>query len=63
LVQWDPTVAHIQLKDNSADHSMRQVVVAAQKEGISIKSLNILEPTLETVLLHLTGRSPQIEVS
>jgi ABC-2 type transport system ATP-binding protein len=57
LVNWDPTVAHIQLKKNDAEHVIREVVVSAEREGISIKSLSRLEPTLETVLLHLTGRT------
>ena len=57
LVHWDPTVAHIRLKKNDAEHVIREVVASAEREGISIKSLSRLEPTLETVLLHLTGRS------
>jgi ABC-2 type transport system ATP-binding protein len=57
LVHWDPTVAHIQLKKNGAEHVIREVVSFAEREGISIKSLSRLEPTLETVLLHLTGRA------
>jgi ABC-2 type transport system ATP-binding protein len=57
LVHWDPTVAHIQLKENGAEHVIREVVASAEREGLSIKSVSTLEPTLETVLLHLTGRT------
>jgi len=57
LVHWDPTAVHIQLKNNSAEHVIRHVVDSAEREGFSIKSLSRLEPSLETVLLHLTGRA------
>lgn len=57
LVQWDPTVAHIQLNKNGAEHVIQKVVASAEQEGLSIKSLSSLDPTLETVLLHLTGRA------
>lgn len=57
LVLWDPAIAHIQLKNTSAEYVIRQVVHSAQSERIHIKSLNMLGPSLETVFLHLTGRS------
>jgi ABC-2 type transport system ATP-binding protein len=63
LVHWDSTIVHIQLKKNSADHVIRQVVVSAEKEGFSIESLNRLEPSLESALLHLTGHSSEVEDS
>ena len=61
LVHWDSTIAHIQLKKNSADHVIRQLVVLAEREGFSIESLNRLKPTLETALLHLTGRASMVK--
>ena len=63
LVHWDSTIAHIQLKKNSADHVIRQLVVLAEREGFSIESLNRLKPTLETALLHLTGRPAIVQDS
>ena len=63
LVHWDSTIAHIQLKKNSANHVIRQIVVSAEREGFSIESLNRLKPTLETALLHLTGRSSEVKGS
>jgi ABC-2 type transport system ATP-binding protein len=40
-----------------AEVSLPGVVLAAQKAGVRIRSLDIEEPNLESVFLHLTGRA------
>ena len=49
--------SHIHLKRNNTDHDIKDVLALTEKAKIRIKSLDILEPSLETVFLQLTGRS------
>jgi ABC-2 type transport system ATP-binding protein len=52
----DSDGSHIHLQTANADHVIRQVMSLTERTNIRIKSLNMLEPSLETVFLHLTGR-------
>jgi ABC-2 type transport system ATP-binding protein len=61
LTLLDSTVFHIQLTADTADNIFENVAVLAQKADISIKGIDILEPSLESVFLHLTGRSAMID--
>jgi ABC-2 type transport system ATP-binding protein len=63
MVQFGPfTVlsvhnAHIHLKRNDTDHDIKELLALTEKAKIRLKSLDILQPSLETVFLQLTGRS------
>jgi ABC-2 type transport system ATP-binding protein len=57
LTLFDPYVAHIHLKTTKADNVIKEVLASTERAKIRIKSLDFLEPSLETVFLHLTGRS------
>jgi ABC-2 type transport system ATP-binding protein len=63
MVQFGPLTvlsvhkAHIHLKRNNTDREIKDVLALTEKAKLRIKSLDILEPSLETVFLHLTGRS------
>ena len=61
LTLFDSTVLHIQLAADTADNIFEKVAVLAEKADISIKGIDILEPSLESVFLHLTGRSVMID--
>jgi len=57
VVLMDPGIAHILIGEVSAEKIIRFVRSAAAAANASIKRLSILEPSLETVFLHLTGRA------
>ena len=57
VVLMDPGIAHILIGEVSAEKIIRFVRSAAATANTSIKRLSILEPSLETVFLHLTGRA------
>lgn len=57
LTLFDSTFFHIQLAADTAENIFERVAVLAERTGISIKGLDILEPSLESVFLHLTGRA------
>ncbi|NLE83637.1 MAG: ATP-binding cassette domain-containing protein [Chloroflexi bacterium] len=40
-----------------AEHSLAPIITQAGRAGARIKSIKIIEPNLETVFLHLTGRA------
>jgi len=61
LTLFDSTVLHIQLAADTADNIFEKAAVLAEKADISIKGIDILEPSLESVFLHLTGRSVMID--
>jgi ABC-2 type transport system ATP-binding protein len=61
LTLFDSTVVHIQLATDTADNIFGKVAVLAEKADISIKGIDILEPSLESVFLHLTGRTAMID--
>ena len=54
----DPSIAHILLNAAKADEVITAVRSSAKAFNVSIKTLSILEPNLEAVFLHLTGRPP-----
>ena len=58
LVPLDDNIVHILLGTVRVDEIIRLVRSSAQTAGIPIKRLSILEPSLETVFLHLTGGPP-----
>ena len=49
------TAFHLKTKD--PDKVIKEVLALSEEAKIRIKSLDVLEPSLETVFLHLTGRS------
>jgi len=57
----DPSIAHFLLGDAKADKIMAAVRSFAKTFKAPIKRLSILEPNLEAVFLHLTGRPPLTE--
>ena len=61
LTLFDSRVLHIQLAADTAENIFEKVAVLAEKADISIKGIDILEPSLESVFLHLTGRSVMID--
>ena len=58
VILVDPAIVHILLGRVDADEIVRRVGSSAQAAGVPIKRLSILEPGLEAVFLHLTGRPP-----
>lgn len=54
----EPSIAHILLRAVRAEKIITCVRSSAVTANVSIKSLSILEPNLETVFLHLTGGQP-----
>lgn len=54
----EPNIAHILLRDVRAEKIITCVRSSAETANVSIKSLSIMEPNLETVFLHLTGGQP-----
>ena len=54
----DPGTVHMVLESLGADEVIRCVRSLSEAAGVSIKRLSILEPSLEAVFLHLTGRPP-----
>lgn len=57
----DPSIAHFLLGAAQADKIIAAVRSFARTFKVPIKSLSILEPNLEAVFLHLTGRPPLTE--
>jgi len=57
LTVLDAHGASIHLKTNEADNVIKEVLALTEEAKIRIKSLDVLDPSLETVFLHLTGRS------
>lgn len=47
----------IHLETHDTGHVIREVLALSKSANLRIKSLDLLEPSLETVFLHLTGRS------
>lgn len=47
----------VDIQTTDADSTLAQVVAAATRANLSITSLNVREPNLETVFLELTGRA------
>jgi ABC-2 type transport system ATP-binding protein len=47
----------IVLTVNEAEEALPGVIAVAQKAGVRIRSVDIEEPNLESVFLHLTGRA------
>jgi ABC-2 type transport system ATP-binding protein len=60
LVQEDPT--HLTVRANGSD-SFDSIVDNLRKNGAKIIMMKNLEPTLEDVFLHLTGRDSREKVS
>jgi ABC-2 type transport system ATP-binding protein len=59
-----PGVQHVDVSDHklnilapSAEHILAEVVAKVNAGGLKIRSLDIQEPNLEAVFLHLTGRA------
>lgn len=61
VVLPDPSIAHILSGAAGADDIIRSLRSSKVAAAVSIKRLSILEPNLETVFLHLTGRPPAID--
>ena len=61
LTLFDSTVVHIQLAADTTDNIFGKVAVLAEKADIALTGIDILEPSLESVFLHLTGRSAMID--
>ena len=56
----DPGTVHMVLGPAGADEIVQRVRAASEAAGVPIKRLSILEPSLEAVFLHLTGRPPAL---
>jgi ABC-2 type transport system ATP-binding protein len=48
---------HVSIITPSAEEVLAEVVMRANERGVKIRSLDIQEPNLEAVFLHLTGRA------
>jgi ABC-2 type transport system ATP-binding protein len=46
----------IQLETDSREKALKELVALAEESGVHVKTVNILEPNLEAVFLHLTGK-------
>jgi ABC-2 type transport system ATP-binding protein len=46
----------IQLETNSREKALKELVALAEESGVHIKTVSILEPNLQAVFLHLTGK-------
>jgi ABC-2 type transport system ATP-binding protein len=53
----DAQDTHIYLKMKEPNQDIKEVLAVTEKAKIQIKRLDVLEPSLETVFLQLTGRS------
>ena len=61
VVLVDPEIAHILLGNAGADEMIQSIRLSAEAAKVPIKRLSILEPGLEAVFLHLTGRPPTLD--
>jgi ABC-2 type transport system ATP-binding protein len=57
VLQVGTSDGEIVVNTESAETILPQVVAAASELGLSIRNIEIREPNLETVFLHLTGRA------
>ncbi|MCK5315905.1 MAG: hypothetical protein KAJ53_12310, partial [Anaerolineales bacterium] len=57
VIQVVVTDAEVVLNVSDASEALPGVVTAGNKAGIRIRSVDIEEPNLEAVFLHLTGRA------
>jgi ABC-2 type transport system ATP-binding protein len=57
VLQADASDGQVIVNTTSAEAILPQVVSAASELGLSIRTIEIREPNLETVFLHLTGRA------
>lgn len=60
MIIVDPGIVHFLLGSVGADEIIRLVRSTAEAAAVPIKRLSILEPSLEAVFLHLTGRPPAL---
>jgi len=48
--------SRIQIETGSREKALKELVAFAEGSGVHIKTVNVLEPNLEAVFLHLTGK-------
>jgi ABC-2 type transport system ATP-binding protein len=48
--------SRIQLETDSREKALKELAALAEESGVHVKTVNILEPNLEAVFLHLTGK-------
>jgi ABC-2 type transport system ATP-binding protein len=53
----DEQKRRILLETDRTEETLKDLLALRERRGIFFKSLDILEPNLETVFVHLTGRS------
>ena len=53
----DEQKRRIHLETDRTEETLKDLLALRERRGILFKSLDILEPNLETVFVHLTGRS------
>jgi ABC-2 type transport system ATP-binding protein len=51
-----PERSKVQLETGARERALKGLVELAEESGVHIKSMKVLEPSLETVYLHLTGK-------
>jgi ABC-2 type transport system ATP-binding protein len=52
----DPEQRKVQLETDAREQALRGLFKLADESGVHIRSVNVLEPSLEAVFLHLTGK-------
>ena len=57
VAQADAQDEHITLNVRAADETLPQILARAASLGVSVRAIDIHEPDLEAVFLHLTGRA------
>ena len=53
----DDQSKHLRLETSQPDRAARELLALMDKRAGMLKTLDIIEPNLETVFVHLTGRS------
>jgi len=52
----NPEQGKVQLETSAREQALKGLVELAEESGVHIRSVNVLEPSLEAVFLHLTGK-------